>query len=387
MQPAGIINKNLPAGVVMNRYIIDESLLQNNIQIVLRFAYNTKVYAVIKYNGYGIGIVNYADVLKRSGICSFAVAQTCEAKTLRSTVLPNEEILMLRPIIHSEELEQLIKLNVTLTLSSEYDAMLINSIAEKLGINVNVHLKIDTGMGRYGFLYDETNKIENVLKSYPNIKVKGIYTHFSSPYGNTLKTKRQFNRFMSSIKALNRAGINTGIRHCVSSGTLFKNNDMLLDAVRIGSALLGRIPYAEKYGFKKVGYCETEIEELKTVPKGWTVGYGAKYHSNKSTTIALCNIGSRNGFGIEKKHGKICIHNKLLSALHSLASDCLKPCDLYADIYGYKANLLGMTEESTSVFDVTGLNCKCGDKVKVDINPLAVKNVQLTWVNNNHFNK
>lgn len=387
IQPAGIINKNLPVGIVMNRYIIDKNLFINNIQTVLKYSHNAKVYAVIKYNGYGIGIVESASVLKESGISSFAVAHICEAKTLRSTVLPDEEILMLRPIIHSEELEQLIKLNVILTLSSEYDAMLINRIAEKLGINVNVHLKIDTGMGRYGFLYNETNKIANILNSCPNIKVKGIYTHFSSPYGNTLKTKHQFNRFMSSIKALKQAGIKTGIRHCVSSGTLFKYNDMLLDAVRIGSALLGRMPYAEKYGLKKVGYCETEIEELKTVPKGWTVGYGAKYHSNKSITIALCNIGSRNGFGIEKKHGKICMQNKLLSALHNFASDCLKPCDLYADIYGYKANLLGMIEESTSVFDVTGQNCKCGDKVKVDINPLAVKNVQLTWVNNNHFIK
>lgn len=365
----------------MNRYIIDESLLQNNIQIVLSYAYNTKVYAVVKYNGYGIGIVDYANVLKRSGIYSFAVAQTYEAEALRNTVLPNEEILMLRPIIHPKELEKLIKLDVTLTLSSEYDAVLINSIAEKLGICANVHLKIDTGMGRYGFLYNETDKAADILKSCAKIKIKGIYTHFSSPYGNTGKTKSQFNRFMSAIKVLNREGIDTGIRHCVTSGTLFKSDDMLLDAVRIGSALLGRIPYAEKYGLKKVGYCETEIEELKTVPKGWTVGYGSKYHSNKSITIALCNIGSRNGFGIEKGHGKICMQNKLLSALHSLASDCFKPCDLYADIYGHRANLLGMAEDSTSVFDVTGLNCKCGDTIKVDINPLAVKNVQLTWIN------
>lgn len=365
----------------MNKYIIDKNLFINNIQTVLKYSHNAKVYAVIKYNGYGIGIVESASVLKESGISNFAVAQTHEAETLRNTVLPDEEILMLRPIINPKELEKLIKLNVTLTLSSEYDAILINDIAEKLGTYANVHLKIDTGMGRYGFLYNETDKTADIIKSCTKIQVNGIYTHFSSPYGSIVKTERQFDRFMSAINALNQAGIDTGIRHCVSSGTLFRSNNMLLDAVRIGSALLGRIPYAEKYGLKKVGYCETEIEELKTIPKGWSIGYGAKYHSKKNITIALCNIGSRNGFGIEKKHGIICIQDKLLSALHSLASDCLKPCNLYANINGCKANLLGMTEDSTSIFDVTGLNCNRGNTVTVDINPLAVQNVQLTWIN------
>ena len=114
----------------------------------------------------------------------------------------NENLLMLSSTCIKEDIELLIKNHVILTVGSEEAVKCVNEIAQKLGKKVRVHLKIDTGFGRYGFIYSERDKMIEALKSAENLKIEGTYTHFSISFFDDKYTKLQFQRFIDCIEVL-----------------------------------------------------------------------------------------------------------------------------------------------------------------------------------------
>lgn len=363
----------------MNRYIVDTKSVQSNIEVIKEYAHGSKIYGVVKYNGYGLGISKMAQLIKDSGISAFAAGGIEEIATLRNTTLPTEEILMLSPTSSPQQIKRLIELNAILTLSSIKDAQMIEKTAKLLHTNAYVHIKIDSGMGRYGFLPNQTDDILSVYSSYPHIKPIGIYTHFAQA-SSASKTRRSYNQFLKVINIIESAGYSAGIRHCSSSCALFKYNDMNLDAVRIGSAILGRMAKYTSYGLTKTGFCETQIEEIKDFPKGWHIGYASLYKTKKATTCALCNIGVRNGLGHICAYGKTDIQSAAQRFIKGAIQALIGSHALYGEINDKKIYLLGKVDEGTSVFDITGMDCRCGDKIKLDINPIVIGDMNVLYI-------
>ena len=196
-----------------------------------------KIIAVVKANGYGLGIVEFTKILIDKGIKSFAVATKDEAYILREAGI-KEEILLLTPNSNKEDIKKLIDNDIILTLSSKEDAKSIESVGKELNKKIRVHLKIDTGFGRYGFIYSNREEMIETLKPLENIKIEGTYSHFSVSFFNEKYTKLQFERFINVIEVLKMNEIETGLLHISNSSAFVKFPYMNLNAVRIGSAFL-----------------------------------------------------------------------------------------------------------------------------------------------------
>ena len=196
-----------------------------------------KIIAVVKANGYGLGIVEFTKILIDKGIKSFAVATKDEAYILREAGI-KEEILLLTPNSNKEDIKKLIDNDIILTLSSKEDAKSIESVGKELNKKIRVHLKIDTGFGRYGFIYSNREEMIETLKPLQHIKIEGTYSHLSVSFFDEKYTKLQFERFINVIEVLKMNEIETGLLHISNSSAFVKFPYMNLNAVRIGSAFL-----------------------------------------------------------------------------------------------------------------------------------------------------
>ena len=280
----------------MKKLIISRKDLKNNLKIARKILYsqgkddagnNPKIIAVVKGNGMGLGLVEYSKFLVNNGIDFLAVANLEEAIILRQAGI-QEEILMLTPTSNEKELIKLIENNVILTISSKEQIKEIEKIVENEEYEVKAHIKIDTGFGRYGFLYENLNDILEAFKMCDKIKILGTYTHFSRPLDERY-TMTQFNYFLDVIQFLQKEGQDTGMLHCSESTAFLKYQIMNLNAVRIGSLLQGRtLIHVE--GLKKIGHFKSTIQEIKTVPKGYNISYGKMYKTKKQTKIAIVPV-------------------------------------------------------------------------------------------------
>ena len=182
----------------MRTLIVEKEKLEENTRKLKEHATpKTRIIAVVKCNGYGLGAVEITKCLIENGIKMFAVSTVEEALELRNAGIKND-ILMLSCTAIREDVERLLDNSIILSVGSNEDIQIIEKIAEERNIQVRVHLKIDTGMGRYGFVSSKKDNIVDTLKNIKNIKIEGTFSHFSSSYYNERYTKLQFKRFLEN---------------------------------------------------------------------------------------------------------------------------------------------------------------------------------------------
>ena len=235
----------------MKSLVIDKKDLKHNIKQIKDLAKSNyknengedyKIIAVIKGNGYGLGLIQYAKILIDQGISTLAVATIEEGIELREAGIEVDIIELSQAGIKSE-LKKLIENNIIITIGSAEEANIVNEIGQELEKKVRAHIKIDTGFGRYGFIYNtQIKEIIEVYKNFENIQIEGTFTHFSNSCSNKEKdTKTQFDRFINTIETLKMNDVNPGMLHVCNSSAFLKYKYMHLNAARIGSALTGRI--------------------------------------------------------------------------------------------------------------------------------------------------
>ena len=151
--------------------IVERQKVRNNIKKVRQRAGSATVYGVLKGNGYGFGLLEMADMLRDEGISHFAVTEPRDLIVLRNSGFIDEEILVMRSTSIPEEIEKLIEYNGVATIGSYEAAVALNGIAEKNTASVEAHIEIDTGMGRYGFLPEESDKVVNVFKYFSSLNI------------------------------------------------------------------------------------------------------------------------------------------------------------------------------------------------------------------------
>lgn len=362
----------------MKAYVVERELLDNNLRMIKAQAADAPIWAVVKGNGYGLGVVPLAKVCRENGIFQFAVTELWEAKALRDAGFLQEQILMLRATSNREELEQLLDLNVIATVGSQADAVVLNGLAAERGIVAEAHLKIDTGMGRYGFLPTEVDKAISVYAYMESIAVSGIYTHFHSAFCSEKKTRAQVCLFQDVLNQITAAGYETGSVHCANSSALMLYPEMRMGGVRVGSAILGRLSCKGNYGLRPVGHGEAQIEELRWIPKGHTCGYAAAWRAKRPTQIAVVDVGWYHGFGVEKGRDVFRWRDCIRGQLSLLKAAILKRA-FYVQVNGKKCKVLGHIGMINIVVDVTNLEVRVGDPVVLDINPLLVKGMPVEY--------
>ena len=359
----------------MKAYIVEKMDLQENIRILLEKAQDTPIYGVIKGNGYGLGLLELASALKEGGVDRFAVTDVRDVVTLRENGF-QDEILMLEGTCLKEELEVLLTQGAVATVGSLECAKAMAQVAEEMGKKFPCHLKIDTGMGRFGFLPEDADAIDQVM-SMEHLDIRGIYTHFHTAFASEEATKAQFAAFQTVCDRLSEQG-HSLTRHCCNSSAFLKYPEMHLDAVRLGSAILGRLSFPGDLGLKKIGWCEAPVELVRTLPKGHTVGYGAAWKAKRETTIAICGVGYFHGFGAEKGNDLFRFRDCVRGGLGYVKAFLQKKA-IYGKVNGKSARVLGHIGMVGTVMDVTGLDVQPGDIVRLEINPLLQKGLEILY--------
>ena len=361
----------------MKSYIVDKQALGQNLQLLRQRAGDTLIWGVVKGNGYGLGCANMAALLAEGGIDHFAVTDVSEVRALREAGFTDNAILMMEGTCNPVEINELLDLGAILTVGTPEDAAQINAQAAARGIVAQAHLKIDTGMGRYGFLPEQMEQIHAMYADFPSISLRGIYTHFHSAR-SAAATQTQFDRFQKVIQELRAAEIDIGMVHCCNSTGFWKYEQMHCDAVRLGSAILGRVNFEGKTGLQKIGYCQAELEEVRSIPKGHTVGYGGGWKAKRESRIAVLSIGYYNGFGVDRGFDLWRLRDCLRGVARYIKA-FIKRKALYVSVNGTPCRVLGHVGMVNMVIDVTDCNCKVGDMARVDINPLLVKGVDIVF--------
>lgn len=359
----------------MRRYIVETDAIDYNLQLLQKKAAGTPIWAVLKGNGYGLGVEPMAKLCWKAGIHRFAVTEPEEARKIRG-VCPDAAILMLRPTTSQQELLQLLELDVIATIGSVEDAAALNALAAQKDLVAEVHVKIDTGMGRYGFLPQEMEKILSVYRYHDHLAVSGIYSHCHSAFGRARETTRQEEAFLQVVNQIAAAGVEPGERHLCNSTAFLRFPEMKMEGVRLGSALLGRV--AVKSGLRRVGFCETTVEQVRWLPAGHGTGYGGAWRAKKPTQVAILPVGWYHGFTNEFGHDIFRFRDCLRQMLAAAKAMVLKR-HIYVNINGKKCPVLGHVGMLHTAVDVTKAAAKPGDKAVMEINPLQVRGMEIEF--------
>jgi alanine racemase len=226
-------------------------------------------------------------------------------------------------------------------------------------------------MGRYGFLPSQYEHIKTVYTRIPNVTVTGIYTHFHSAFADGDATHKQCSQLLEITSKLASEGIEPGLRHAANSSAVYGYSDLMLDAVRVGSAFTGRIPSKVPTGLHRLGYLESRVIELREVPAGHSVGYGAGYITKKATKIAVVPVGYTDGFSVEKKKDLYRFRDVIRYLIGELRTFFRKGI-ITVQVDGKPARVLGHVGLCHVSLDVTDLDIDLGAKAVLDVNPLYV---------------
>ena len=348
----------------MKRLVIDSKAVVKNLEAMRRHAKDAAMYAVLMGDAYGAGLERMALLLRDHGVTRFAISEPAEAVALRKAGLVEEELLMLRSTVNRDELETLMDLGVVCSVGSAEAGMALNALAESRSTIAEAHVQIDSGMGYGGFVPDETDKVLSVFQNLQSVAISGIYTHFQSASVSKKAVAAQLDAFAQVVQTIQRGGFETGTVHAAGSFSTIQFDFSHLDAVRVGSALLGRCKRSRDDGLQKVGFCEATIEDLRWLPAGHTVGYEHPVRLRKPTRVATVAVGYQNGLGVRAPRPL-----GLWEALRRWRGKDLPAVRLN----GQKARIVGRIGAMETLIDVSGLRCAGGDLAQLEMDPLFCK--------------
>lgn len=290
----------------------------------------TKIMGVVKADAYGHGFFEVAKVLMECGVDNLGVAFLDEAKQLRRAFV-NIPILVLSYCDVASAID-FVDFNITPTIFDFNFAKALSDAAVFRNKTAKIHIKIDTGMSRLGFVYNENdltnqntiNEIEKIA-SLPNIEIEGIFSHFAvADEEDKTFTLLQFERFKRLNKKLSEIGINIKIKHICNSSAVINYPDMHLDMVRAGIALYGF--YSSKY-VKDIGLIpsmelKTVVTQIKEIEKGETVSYGRTFLADKKLKIATIPIGYADGYSrLLSNKAKVIAGDKICNLIGRICMD------------------------------------------------------------------
>lgn len=326
--------------------------IEHNFHEIKNKAGNSKICCVVKADGYGHGAVELSKEYEKLGADFLAVSNIDEGKELRENgvVLPIV-ILGYTPAVNAPEL---VNNNLSQAVYSLDYAKMLNENCKNSEDKLRIHIKLDTGMSRIGFMCQEFPRddysIEEIKQvcELEHLQLEGLFTHFCvSDEGEEGRafTNEQYNNFNFVLGKLKEMGIKPPITHCSNSGAIEDYPNTYCDMVRAGIILYGLSPSPKlkgKLDLIPAMTMKTSIAHVKYVEKGATISYGRTYEAQKKMKIATVPIGYADGF------------------IRKYANDG------YMTIKGKKAPIVGRVCMDQTMLDVTDIeDVKIGDEVIV----------------------
>ena len=282
-----------------NRAIIHLGNLRNNIQAARKKAgSHPKICMPVKAGAYGHGAVAVSRCALENGVEYLGVAGFPEGKELRDAGI-TAPILIFSQVL-PEELPAIVSLGLSPFVSDEEFIREAAQEAEQAGRKLNLHLKVDTGMGRMGCKPEEAAFLAKKIVSSKHLHLEGTATHLS--VSDSLKncdiayTKEQLRRFKEVISSIEDAGLPPGIVHAANSGALVFHEDSYFDMIRPGIFLYGYSPFNDDPSVVPVMELRSKVVFFKRVKKGESVSYGRTWIADEDTVIGVVPIGYADGF-------------------------------------------------------------------------------------------
>ncbi|MCE5312241.1 MAG: alanine racemase [Nitrospiraceae bacterium] len=279
----------------MNRGVtadIDLDALSHNFRKIKGLTSGSPVFAVVKADAYGHGAVEISKRLVAEGAERLAVAFTSEARLLRNAGITAPVIVLFDP-----DPADAVSLDIIPVVHNLKSGRLVSAEAARRGVQLNVHLKIDTGMGRLGIYPEDMDTITEIA-SLPNIRVEGFMSHFSEADLSDLSFAReQISRFRMLKQRLSESRLKPKYFHLANSAAVINLPEAHMDAVRPGIMLYGYSPFESNgTGLIPVMKASVKVHSVRRVKSGTPISYGRTFIAKRDSVIAVVGIGYADGY-------------------------------------------------------------------------------------------
>lgn len=309
---------------------VDLDAIAHNIKEIRKITnLNSKIMAVVKADAYGHGFLEVTKTLLENGADRLAVAVLQEGKQLRSrgVTVP----ILILGASGEESVEDLINFDITPSVFTYEFAKELSYAAERKEKVTKIHIKIDTGMSRIGFLAGDNNEeiVDEILKisRLPYIEIEGIFSHFAtSDEADKSYTLLQYERFMDVCDKLEDKGLHIPIKHICNSAGIMMYPEMHLDMVRPGVILYGMYPSDEvdksRLNLIPAMTLKSTVTHVKEVEEGRGVSYGKEFITSKKMKIATVPIGYADGYLRKLAHeGKMIVNGEKVAIIGRICMD------------------------------------------------------------------
>ncbi|HTY89093.1 MAG TPA: alanine racemase [Candidatus Acidoferrum sp.] len=305
---------------------IDLGRLRRNVQLIRRdLPKTTRLLAVVKDEAYGHGALDVARIALEEGAWGLGLSTLEEALALREGGIAAP--LLLLGERQEAELPWCVEHDLTVCVNEPHTVRKLARAAADAGKRVPVHLKIHTGMSRYGVRWDEALPLIEQICSEKSLELEGVMTHFAQS-DETDKTfaNLQFSRFTEVLQRLAARKIPVKLRHTCNSGGFLDLTHAHLDMVRVGILLYGVFPSSvcrRIPGIEPVMSVKARIAAIQKLKPGEVVGYGMRYTAPSERRIAVLPIGYGDGFPRVRNQGGALIHGKRAPLVGGIAMDAI----------------------------------------------------------------
>jgi len=302
---------------------ISKSSLENNIQQLRKIiGKETILCPCVKANAYGHGLIETSKIFLNAGADWLSVNSVYEAQTLRDAGINSP--LYILGYVPLDSIDLAIKLDCRLVVYNYETLQTISSASTTTGNTAKIHIKLETGTNRQGILTNDLNEFAQNTKTFKNIEIEGLSTHFANIEDTTDHSyaELQLKRFTEAASSLKKSGIDIPILHCANSAATILFKKTRFNMVRPGISCYGMWPSAETYdayiheiknGFKLSPALtwKAKIAQIKNIPAGEFVGYGCTYKTEKETILAVIPIGYYDGYDRSITNGYVLINDQI----------------------------------------------------------------------------
>jgi len=254
--------------------------------------------AVVKANGYGHGAVPVAETALENGASRLAVHRIGEGVQLRQAGITAPVLIMGYTL--PSDAETIVRWDLTPTVNTAEQACALSAAASRQGKVLPVHVKVDTGLGRFGLLPHEIVDFVQAISEMPGFVLEGLYTHFAkAETADKSYALQQLEIYLEVVKRLEEAGFTIPIQHVANSAATLDLPQTHLDMVRCGIALYGLRPSTEMrpaISLRPAMTLKSRVARVRTLPAGSCISYGCTYTTSEPTRVALAPVGYGDGY-------------------------------------------------------------------------------------------
>lgn len=305
---------------------VDLEAIRHNIQETKKHIKpETKIMAIVKANAYGHGVSEVTAALEDLAD-AYGVAMMEEAMELRRAGI--DKMILILGYTGEDWFPELIENRISQTVYTKEMAEHLNKAAARLGKKARIHIKIDTGMSRIGFMpTDETVEIVKQIAELPYVEIEGVYTHFARADEKTIEAARiPFRKYMDVVHKLETEGISIPIKHVSNSASIIQFPEANLDMVRSGISTYGIYPSEDVpkdiLRLHPAMQWKAKISYVKTIEKGTAISYGGTFTADKEMRVATVPVGYADGMKRDLSNkGRVLVHGKFAKILGRICMD------------------------------------------------------------------